>query len=72
MNAMKTAKNDSGKIVAMPDCNCPPECTETVYLTEKSHATLRSDSTAFDKLRHHFLNRQITEAEINATRSVMG
>ena len=69
---MKTAKNESVKVVGTLDCNCPPECTETVYLTEKSHATLRSDSIAFDKVKQHFLYRQIAEAEVNATRSVMG
>ena len=66
--ALSTVADGLEESMDQPDCNCPADCTETVYSSEMSQATLRSDSTVFDKVKKHPLYQQQNIGIENATK----
>ena len=68
MSALSTGEDESGEFVDGPECDCPSDCTETVYSTEMSQATLREGAHFFDEVQGHPFYKKVADGLINATR----
>lgn len=68
VSAFGSDEDESRSFVDSSNCNCPADCTETVYLPEMSQAKLRSDSSVFDKVKKNYLYQQLVEGVANATK----
>ena len=68
MSALNTEMDGSGEVLDAPNCNCPADCTETVYFSEKSQATLRTDSTIFEKVKKNPYYQQLIVGIENANK----